>query len=302
MITFGTLLWIDENNHSAINNKNKSIVSYFRQIDLLAKTLRTVFVSELVVFTNNPVLIENWFALNKKNLPKLVSISASIDVPSGFKFFGAHFKIDALLAGVALLESNEDRFFLLDTDVIANKRFDAGQLARIAAADLIVYDISEQVFPAYGADKIQRDIELIADKSFVDPKWFGGEFVGGGKLGLTRLIDKAKKLLPLYISSANELHHIGDEMFVTSAINLLMSEGKLRIVNQVPYRMMSRHWSRHAEHTLSHHMQHSFVHCPGSKPALEFLSYFNNPTKITLVLRVYQYAVLLYQRCKKLFR
>lgn len=304
MITFGTLLWIDESNHSAINNKNKSIVSYFRQVVLLAKTLRSVFESELVVFTNKPSIIEEWFVKNNYKLPRIIFIAPSIQVPAGFKFYGAHFKIDAMLAGAELLIGEEDRFFLIDTDVVANIKFDAEQYACIASADLIVYDISDQVFPAYGAGKIKSDIELVAGAKFTDPKWYGGEFLGGNKLGITRLVQQAKSLLPTYFSSANELHHVGDEMFVTSALNLLMAEGQLRIVNQVPYRMMTRHWSRHTDRSLAHHYQHSLVHCPGSKPALEFLSRFSNPSRlfIRLVLGGYQQAVLIYQSCKKLIK
>jgi len=302
MITFGTLLWIDENNHSAINNKNKSIISYFRQVVLLAKTLSSVFDSELVVFTNTPSIIEEWFAKNNYKLPRLVLLAPSIQVPAGFKFYGAHFKIDAMSAGAELLIGDEDRFFLIDTDVVANINFDSEQYACINSADLIVYDISDQVFPAYGARKIKADIELVAGAKFTDPKWYGGEFLGGNKLGITRLVEKAKKLLPVYFSSAGELHHVGDEMFVTSALNLLLAEGQLRIVNQVPYLMMIRHWSRHTDRSLKHHFQHSLVHCPGSKPALEFCSRFANPSHlfIRLVLSGYQQAVLVYQFCKRL--
>ncbi len=304
MITFGTLLWIDESNHSAINNKNKSIVSYFRQVDLLAKTLRAVFESELVVFTNNSKLIEEWFASNLKKAPKILQTIPSIEIPTGLRFFEAHYKIDAIMAGANLLNSEVDRFFLIDTDVIANRIFDPEQHSRITSADLIAYDISDQVFPAFGAAKIQRDIELVAGAKFIDPKWFGGEFVGGSKFGLTRLVEQAKRLLPVYFASANDLHHIGDEMFVTSALNLLMAEGQLKIVNQVPYRMMSRHWSRHTDRSLAHHFNHSFVHCPGSKPALEFLSIFSHPSRqfIHLILGGYQLVVLFYHSCKKLFR
>jgi hypothetical protein len=304
MITFGTLLWIDEVNHSAINNKNKSIYSYFRQVDLLAKTLRSVFNSELVVFTNNQQMIAAWFSVKGKSLPGIIQITPSISVPAGFKFYGAHFKVDALLAGINLIESDNDRFFLLDTDVIANRKFNAQQLARISSADIVGYDISDQVFPVYGAEKIQGDIELIAGESFVDPKWFGGEFVGGNRKGLGRLVEKAQQLLPIYFKYAGRLHHVGDEMFITSALNKLIREGDLRIINQGPYRLMSRHWSRHTDRSLRYHMEHNFVHCPGSKPMLEFLSKFKNPKHpyIYLCLRWYQFAVLFYQYCKLLIK
>lgn len=300
MFIFGTLLWLDEKNHSAINNKNKSIVSYFRQVELLAKTLRLNFNSELVVFTNNQQMIEKWFSVNGTKVPKIAQITPSISVPEGIRFYSAHFKIDALIAGINLLDLDEDRFFLLDADVIANREFDSEQLARIMSTDIVVYDISDQVFHAYGAKRIQTDIELISDEAFVDPKWFGGEFIGGNKVGLSRLVEKVKQILPTYFKYVDRLHHVGDEMFVTSALNILMREGDLKIVNQVPYRMISRHWSRHTDRSLKYHFQHNFVHCPGSKIVLELLSKFTSPRQpyIFLCLKAYQLAVLFYHRCK----
>jgi hypothetical protein len=304
MIIFGTLLWIDEDNHSTVNNKNKNITSYFRQVDLLSKTLRSVFKSELVVFTNNEKRVHEWFSDTGRILPRIEKVEASISVPSQIRFYSAHFKVDALLAGLNMLDSEDDRFILLDSDVVANERFNQSQITRIINSDLIVYDISEQVFPAYGAEKIKNDLELITGEVFVDPKWFGGEFLGGNKVGLTRLLELVRQILPKYFLSINELHHIGDEMFVTAVINKLLNEGDLRIVNQAPYQMIARHWSRFTNTSLQHQMSHSFVHCPGSKQALEFLSLFRNPKKpyTYLTLRIYQFIVLFYQWSKSLVK
>jgi hypothetical protein len=72
------------------------------------------------------------------------------NVPQGISFYEAHHKLDALAAGLDLLKTDEDRFFLLDCDIVALRRFDDEQLAMIQHAGLIVYDISDQVFSTYG--------------------------------------------------------------------------------------------------------------------------------------------------------
>jgi hypothetical protein len=295
MNKFGTLLWIDEENHRPVNNKNSSVHSYFRQADLLAKTLRLEFGSELVIFTNDKQKIHSWFADNGREASNLIQISSSISVPQGTAFYEAHHKLDALVAALDLIKTDADRFFLLDCDIVALRRFDDEQLYMIQHADLIVYDISDQVFSTYGAKRVKEDIEKVAGETFAEPRWFGGEFIGGSIKGLTQLIDKAFEVLPRYFSNIPSLHHVGDEMFFTASINILLKE-KYTVVSQAPYLLVSRHWSRYTDRSLRHHLKHSLIHAPGSKPALEFLSLFKSPRKrmIRLALRFYQLMVLTY--------
>jgi hypothetical protein len=301
MNTFGTLLWIDEKSHRAVNNKNSSVHSYFRQADLLAKTLRLEFGNELVIFTNDEQKIRSWFAVNGRKPSTVIQISSSISVPHGIPFYEAHHKLDALVAALDLVKTDDDRFFLLDCDIVALRRFDDEQLHMIQHADLIVYDISDQVFSTYGAKRVTADIETVAGETFADPRWFGGEFIGGSRKGLSQLIEKANGVLPHYLANIPSLHHVGDEMFFTASLNILLNENaKNKIVNQTPYLLVSRHWSRHTDRSLRHHLRHSLIHAPGSKPALEFLSLFKSPRKrlIRLTLRFYQLMVLSYQALK----
>jgi hypothetical protein len=301
---FGTLMWINEESHSSPNNKNKKIDSYFRQIELLANTLRAVFDADLLVFTNDPARVSAWFR-EKKTPLQVMELTPSIAVPAGIRFFSAHYKLDALMAGLGLLQTETDRFILLDTDVIANYPFSDEQAHLLSRADLVVYDISDQVFPAYGAATVIGDIERVSGDSFVDPKWFGGEFIAASQRGLSRLIRKTQELLPDYFANINTLHHIGDEMFITAGLNALLKDPEgLRIVSQTPYRVISRHWSRHTDRPLHYHMEHSFIHCPGSKPVLEFLSLVGTPRRclVLFCLRFYQIVVLTYQLTKKKFK
>lgn len=296
MLFFGTLMWIDEENHSSPNNKNKNVYSYFRQIKLLSHTLGSRLGTDLVIFTNNKEKVEFWFNKNKVTI-KIIELIQSITVPHGTSFFSAHYKLDALVAGRDLLQEKEDRFILLDTDVIAIHKLSDEQTRMISKADLIVYDISDQVYPAYGAERIIADVELIAGSIFVDPRWFGGEFIAGSKLGLSYLIDKTREVLPRYFENIGQLHHVGDEMFITASINMLLLEPtRLQIMIQNPYRLISRHWSRHTDRPLSFHMQHSFIHCPGSKPVIELLSSIKitNKKVIYLALLFFQQLVILY--------
>lgn len=300
MQTFATLLWIDERNKSSINNKNKSIESYFRQIRFLAKSLHRVFNQKLVVLTNENERCKGFFSGDEAWSPDIVSIESRIQVPDGIRFYAAHHKLSALIALRQFLSDKGDRFFLLDADVFCNRGFLPDQFFALNNSDLIVLQISDQVFPAYGAAKIKQDIEEIAGEKFNDPQWFGGEFISGNIKGLNVLIDRVRELLPQYLQNIDKVHHVGDEMFVTAALNSLIAKNDLKIVVGNPYYFCSRHWSRNTTHSIGWNFGHSFIHCPGSKPALEFLSLLNpSVLKVRFVLEIYKVAVLFYQSIKK---
>jgi len=301
MIVFGTLLWIDEKNHSAPNNKNKTIASYFRQINLLAKTLRLTEAVDLHVFTNSPEKIAFWFASKKQRPPVLVQIHSDLVIPDGTAFYSAHHKLDALRAASQLLSNEADRFVLLDTDVVALNGLTLAQKELLNSSDLVVYDISDQVFPAYGQDVIARDLNRIANAVLNNARWFGGEFIAGSRSALRKLVHQCDECLPRYFSALPELHHKGDEMFVSAALNILREKTKLKIVIQNPFKLISRHWSRFSAPPLTEHAKHAFVHCPGSKMALEFLSLWPSPKKeaIFYTLSFYQRLVLTYQTGKR---
>lgn len=298
MLIFGSLLWIDNLNHSSINNKNKKIESYFKQLDVLAKSLKHEMNADLHVFTNNPDLINKWFLSTGRNCPVVLEISATYTVPDGTPFFGAHHKLEALDAGRKLLKNDEDRFLLLDADIFVIKKINKEQLEVMENSDLIVYDISSQVFPAYGFDRIKNDLEQVAGVKFDKPVWYGGEFICGSFLGFEKLIEEINKIYPKYIELIKKLHHVGDEMFVSAALNIISdSPGELIFVEQNNFNLVSRHWSRFSNPSVDWHLQHVFLHCPGSKPLLEFISSFSNPSKlpIKILLKTYSLAVRFYQ-------
>ena len=302
MIVFGTLLWIDEKNHSAVNNKNKKIESYFRQVDVLNKTLQDVFGATLHVFTNNPAPLVSWFGKRKKPAPVFVPIDSDMNIPEGTSFYTAHYKIEALKKGASLLEKEEDRFVLLDSDVIAVRPLDKEQTDLLKDNDLVIYDISDQVFPAYGKDKIKKDLEFILENSLENPKWFGGEFIAGSQTALLKLVTDVKAVLPRYFAGIKDFHHQGDEMFISAVLNRYLQKGEGRILIQNPHYFVSRHWSRYTKPSLSFHMRHNFIHCPGSKPALEMMSMTGAHRKMSvfLFLGLYQWLVVSYQLAKKL--
>ena len=303
MILYGTLLWIDESNHSSINNKNNKIVSYFRQIDVLAKTLKFHHGVKLIVFTNDVLRLYEWFKERNEIRPFLIEIKASYVVPDKTPFFGAHYKLEALAAARNLLESYNDRFLLLDSDVIVVRPFNEVQMNAIYESDLLTYDITEQVNSVYGYDKIRKDLELVANETFENHNWYGGEFLCGGITGFDLLLKEAREMLPRYFENINSIHHIGDEMFISAALNKIsLMSSEIILSKQKSERLITRHWSRFSNPSIDWHLKHSLIHCPGSKPLIEVLSKFKVPSvyPVGYFLKIYSVFVRFYQLLKNL--
>lgn len=300
---FATLVWIDPKHLKNTNNKSKSTLSYLKQSRLLARSLHRKTGKNLHLLTNRPDICKVFFAKKTSWQPKIIETPEKITPPDGIRFFSAHHKFSALKKILELLiTSTEDRFLLLDTDIYVNRNLTEDQIYSLSNSDLTVYNISDQVFPAYGALRVSTEIDFLTKSKIIDPQWFGGEFISGNSKGLSALLECIEKIIPTYFSNYENLHHIGDEMFTSCAINLLKQNLDIKINTGNNYYLCSRHWSRHTDRPLSWHFKHTFIHCPGSKPILEL---FSNRLPISsrsmkAALATYQVLVLTYQAMKKL--
>jgi hypothetical protein len=82
----------------------------------------------------------------------------------------------------------------------------------------IAYDISNQVFQAYGKDRVVGDMEKLAPGTSAK-YWYGGEFLCGAPHFYRELVLKVDVIWPRYNQVWRELHHQGDEMLVSVALN-----------------------------------------------------------------------------------
>ncbi len=87
-----------------------------------------------------------------------------------------------------------------------------------------MYDISAQVYPAYGLRTIAADLELVSGRSGLT-RWFGGELILGTPAFFGQLADRVDMIYPRYLDAISEVHHIGDEMVTSSALGLLIADG-----------------------------------------------------------------------------
>jgi hypothetical protein len=267
------LVYIDIDAAASPNSTSRDPRSYARQAFCLNKSLLHAGMPRLNIFTNAPALAASCFvSLAEDRRPVVHELVASVSVPKGTEFYGAHFKLD-LLEQVARMLGAGTLLLLLDADIVAIKPLDEGMLQLCADAGVGAFDISDQVFPAYGSANVIRDLEIVAGRHLLNPRWYGGEFLISTPTFLMTLVQRARTHYEQYIHEIGRLQHHGDEAFVSAALNTLADEGQ-QIVELGAYQAIGRHWSGNTHRDLRWFQHCCFVHLPDGKALIERESHY----------------------------
>ncbi|WP_397575334.1 hypothetical protein [Sphingorhabdus sp.] len=194
--------------------------------------------------------------------------SFTLQVPIGISFYSAHFKIELIEAfGTGVYG---DYVGLIDLDTVLCRPFDP-----LPRKGLSVYDISEQVLPAYGINRVFDDLACIAGRKLVNPRWYGGEFISGDAASFYHLSRYIKECWPRYVNAIGSLHHLGDEAVVSAALNVMAEdEGRDHRLSDDPGGVC-RWWSirtKHPQARLEAVLNCSLLHLPADKQFLARLS------------------------------
>jgi hypothetical protein len=260
---FHSMLFIKNHDGNNVSeNGNLNIIGYIKCCELLMESLESRGLKFRLLTNDRNYVLEN----TKKNLD-VAEIAAKLDVPEGIRFFGAHFKIDAL----DYLGSLDDGEYhvLIDSDVICINDLPVS-LLNIEKKKLPMYfDITDQVFPAYGQAKIIMDKEKIMDASSLG-LWAGGEFLAGDSEFFSKLYDKCMRFWTAYKEKYPLLRHQGDEMLVSCAIEEMLGEG-IGLFDAGKLGVMYRHWSvktLHISKPLEAAYKYFLIHLPADKDFL----------------------------------
>jgi hypothetical protein len=192
-------------------------------------------------------------------------------------------KLDVLnlLAEPASKNSTPYRL-LLDLDTCC-RRTSSPALQRLCADGVAsVFEITDQVLPAWGIDRVANDLEIILREgrpATHQIRWFGGEFVAGPPNFFAGLSNRVEELWPAYRDFRSSLLCENDEALLSAAMvdpsefGDVADAGRLGIV--------SRHWTcrtRHAPAPLARVLQSDFVHLPSSKALLAANARRRDPT------------------------
>lgn len=132
--------------------------------------------------------------------PRFLPIRPSIALPKNTQFYNAHFKLD-LLEQVGQNLSKGTLLMLLDTDMFAHRPLDADLLQRCARAGVGAFDISDQECSAYGNARVICDLETVAGRPLLNPRWFRAELLPASAAFIEELAPRARECFHRYVEN-----------------------------------------------------------------------------------------------------
>ena len=194
----------------------------------------------------------------------IVEADCQRSVPSGIAFRSAHFKLD-LIAAMGRGEFGA-RVALVDLDTVLLR-----PPVPIWGSDgLLAYDITSLVLEEYGTARVRADLERVAGRPIREPRWFGGECLLGSASACADLSRIIEKCWPRYLDAIGSLHHVGDEMVVSAALNIAIADG-MPVLDLGATRQVTRWWTARTGYRqvpFTEASQSTLLHLPSDKPFL----------------------------------
>lgn len=275
MIRFYTLLYVNPEDsvvgNSVSGNYNEKIQKYVYCCSLLNASLKGNALPPLKVVTNNAKL------LNEID-PSLetLEIPFRTKVPADIPFSSAHCKLDVLKYFSGL--GDREYSVLVDSDMVCIRDLPFIFKKIEKSGDPVIYNVTGQQLPAFTAEKISGDKELLIKETFLEKNyvsnalWAGGEFIGGKADFFKTLSAACTKILPVYLKHHKKLFHNGDEMIVSTALEYLTCRRKIFTVDAGQLLLTGRLYAsgtEHVQHIWKFFKQVFLLHLPMDK---DFLS------------------------------
>lgn len=270
---FFTLIHIEReekslHNNSFVHSFDEQITLYLSCAKQLHLSLKTEGI-ELVIITNDKAFLDK---LNKDNYPiEILEINFTLNVPSGVRFFSAHFKIEIY----KYLSSLQDEYLgLIDCDIVCVNKIPACFRNLIDLKVALYYDITEQVMPAYTAERVISDKERLSGTSSIG-MWAGGEFLSGTPSFFGRLYEEIEPIKLKYFNNFNTFRHQGSEMLTSVAIENMILRSDVRILDAGTLSIIGRFWSpkpMHIQKPVDAYSNHFLFHIPSDKKFIKSLS------------------------------
>jgi hypothetical protein len=193
-----------------------------------------------------------------------------LNIPQNIKFFSAHHKIDVF----KYLSLYGDSYsILLDNDVVCINDMPENMNKIIKENIPMYYDTTDQCYPAYGRVKIINDKTLISGFESLG-NWAGGEFIGGDREFFSKIYEYCIIYWDKYIANFTNLHHQGDEMLVSCAVERYFLSGNT-LFNAGNIGGIGRYWSvktLHIGKPFEALLDNFLLHLPADK---EYLAKYN---------------------------
>lgn len=236
---------------------------YVRNAQVLAASLQH-FDCKFVLLTNDTRKLKRYL-LNGGFEVEVQEIPCITNVPKGTKYFSAHFKLDVYRYFSTLPEIY---CVYLDLDMVCVNPLPSSFLHYVRLGTPMYLDVSAESISVYGESPMQSDLSLVLGRES-EGKWAGGEFLAGCSSFFIKLVQEIEVVLPSYISNMASLNHIGDETFVSAALENLRSN--LYITDAGAMLIVGRYWNRQCESEFIYQNRFEFfkrcflIHLPADK-------------------------------------
>ena len=264
--TFYTMLYIKNKNfnENVAENGFVTILGYINCCKILHDSLEKIGL-KLTILTNEPAVITE--QADNLNVEK---VDFKQNIPENIRFFSAHHKIEVFKY---LSLSGDNYSILLDSDVVCINNIPENMEKIIQQNIPVYYDVTDQVYPAYGRIKIMDDKSLVMGTKSLG-NWVGGEFIGGDKKFFAEIYKNCMEYWDSYIGNIAKFHHQGDEMLTSCAIEKYILEGNV-IFNAGSIGYVGRYWSvktLHIGKPFEAYLDNCLLHLPADK---EYLAKYN---------------------------
>lgn len=259
-LQFYTLLHFEFGKKQSPNLAGSVLKTYLKNCVTLSRSLEKHGYS-LVIITNIKDYVFGKTGITCKE------IEFDLDLPDDIPFYSAHFKISVFNYFASLASSNYS--ILLDSDILCLRRLSMRTQRIISNGNPLLYDISSQITNVYGENRIKNDKLKLSGRD-LNERWIGGEFIGGDCEFYRKLVIQIDRIWPEYVNVWPTLHHVGDEMLTTVAVDMIEQDIDIISNNEI-----LRYWSvatMHKQVSITSLKKTAIVHLPSDKKILHLLA------------------------------
>lgn len=254
------------------------------------------------VLTNDGDIFDK-FSKNYGRQISYIELPFSWKIPRDIKFYGAHFKLEVFQhLGTGLFG---EKILFIDLDMIASPSFrDMAKILESLQSEVIVYyDVSKIEFSDDLAIKHMSAIEFLSERDCNRKFWAGGEFIFASAPGYKVLSECCVELMPKYLDNYEVMPHVGDEMIMNAAINLVSNKYKCIDVDSLQMgNPVVRFWSAGTAKRLerfSSYTDVSLYHFPADK---DFIArHFNDKYNFQGLIKMYRKSLLVKSILRHIF-
>ena len=259
-----TLLHISEDEKSTHNSFVKDfreqILVYLGCAKNLSGSLERCGI-ELTILTNNLGYI-NKISDYAQHMD-IRELNFDFKVPSGINFYSAHFKIEVY----KYLSNLKDEYVgIVDADILCINQIPLSLVNVILNKIPLYYDLTSQVTPAFGQEVVIHDKEFLGKYKSCG-LWAGGELMLGPPSFFDKVYQEISSIKERYFMNFSQLHHQGDEMLLSVAIEKLLMSGE-HILDAGSLNIIYRFWNAETMHSqipVEDIKTKFFIHLPSDK-------------------------------------